>query len=192
MRPLKVRWLAQTDISVAEDDHLLQLLRDSGCFMLFIGFESVSRESLRTVDPRGFKIKRFERYSEYISKIQSLGIGVLGAFVLGFDTDDLSVFEKTSRFITDTYMYASQITVLTPLPGTRLREQLERENRLLDYGWDHFGFLDVNFMPKQMTPQQLQDGLGSVYRSVYGRENVSRTLRHFKEIYKTMGDGQSI
>ncbi len=183
LRKMNIRWFAQTDVSIAENDELLRSLKDSGCSILFIGFESLSKESLKKIDKGGFKLKRLERYPEYIEKIQSLGIGVLGSFILGFDTDDKSVFKKTSDFIINNRLYASQVTVLTPLPGTDLRDRLNKENRILEKSWDNYTFWDVNFVPRKMSSEELRDGLLSVHKEIYNKEVLKRTMNHFKNIY---------
>ncbi len=181
--PLKIRWMTQTDISIAEDDRLLKLLKESGCYILFIGFESLSKKNLISINKVGFKIKMLDRYRAYIKKIQTYGIGIIGAFILGFDNDDSSVFKRTSDFIIDNHLYADQITVLTPLPGTRLRSRLEQENRLLSFDWDNYTFWDVNFIPKQMSVDELQKGLLEVYEAIYNKKVLLGNYKYFKEIY---------
>ncbi|MFH1853931.1 MAG: radical SAM protein [Candidatus Omnitrophota bacterium] len=179
-----IRWFVQTDISVAEDDKLLKLLSESGCMMLFVGFESTNKQSLTAIDKTGWKRRQFDNYKGYIEKIQSYGMGVLGAFILGLDTDDESIFNKTSDFILDNHLYGAQVTVLTPLPGTRLRERLKKENRILTNPWSDYSLTTVAFIPKNMTVDELQDGLLGVYKSVYNKEANMDRLRYYKEIYR--------
>ncbi len=178
-----LRWFAQTDISVAEDNELLGLLRKSGCVVLFIGLEAVSEEDLSSIDKHGWKRKHFEKYSEYIKKIQSYGIGVMGAFIVGLDSSNITVFEKIADFAVDNCLYSTQVTILTPLPGTRLRERLEQEDRILHSSWDNYTSFDVNFKPKQMTIQQLQSGLLDTYKKVHSKEAVLKRAKYFKEVY---------
>ena len=71
------------------------MLYQSGCAFLLIGFESVSESSLKNIDRRGWKFKHFKNYPQYIDKIQSMGIGVQGAFIVGLDNDDKSISKKT-------------------------------------------------------------------------------------------------
>ncbi|MBU4457896.1 MAG: B12-binding domain-containing radical SAM protein [Candidatus Omnitrophica bacterium] len=182
--PLKIRWMTQTDISIAEDENLLKLLKKSGCYILFIGFESLSKRSLGSIDKSKFKVKRLHKYRSYIKRIQNAGIGVMGAFMLGFDYDNISVFKRTADFIIDNHLYAAQITVLTPLPGTQLRQRLQQQNRLLSLGWDNYTFWDVTFTPKKMSIGQLQQGLLDVYKSVYSKDVLLENDRYFKKIYK--------
>lgn len=184
LAPLNIRWFAQSDISVAEDEDFLALLHKSGCSILFIGFESVNKESMRSTDKYGFKHRRVESYKESVNKIQRNGIGVMGAFMVGFDGDDSSIFKKTADFIVDNCLYAAQITVLTPLPGTRLRERLAGEGRLLPRSWDSYTFLDVNFMPRKMSPEELQGGLFDIYKRVYSKDAAIKRSKFFKKVFK--------
>lgn len=183
LKSLNIRWIAQTDISIAEDESFLKLLRNSGCAMLLIGFESLTEANFRAFDRNSFKLKRLKNYHFYINKIQSFGIGIVGAFILGFDNDDTSIFDRTAKFIIKSHIFASQITVLTPLPGTRLRDRIEKENRLLDRNWNHYTFYDVNFVPKKMSFQQLQKGLLKVHKDVYDKKVLAGQVKYFKEIY---------
>lgn len=129
--PLKIRYHAQSDVSIADDDELLELLVKSGCSFLLIGFESVSEDSLRGVDRSDWKLNRVKTYSTSIKKIQSKGIGILGAFIVGLDNDDKTIFSQLIDFVVKHNLFETQVTISTPLPGTRLRDRLEREGRLL-------------------------------------------------------------
>lgn len=184
--PLKIRWMTQTDISVARDNRLLTLLRESGCYILFVGFESLSKQNLRLVDKVGFKIKNLDNYRKYIKKVQSRGIGVMGAFILGFDYDKRDVFKKTIDFIVETNLYAAQVSCLTPFPGTRMRKNLEEQNRVLSNKWDSYTFWDVNFTPNKMSVEQLQHGLLTVYKGIYNKKVFLVKDRYFKNIYSNL------
>lgn len=176
-----IRWAAQTDVSIAEDDGLLRLLRESGCTLLFIGFETLSVKN--QLDNHGFKQNRIKKYPEIIQKIQSYGIGVLGAFIIGLDEDDMSIVDDISSFIIDNRLYASHISILTPLPGTRLRERLLKENRILSNDWSRYALTNVNFIPKKMTPKELEQCLLKIYKRVYNKDVRSSVVRHFMGIY---------
>ena len=181
--PLNIRWFTETDISVAQDDELLHLLRPSGCRQLLIGFESVLRENLKGMDRNGWKLKQYDYYLSAIEKIQSYGVSVNGCFVLGLDSDEPSIFEKTRDFIEKSQLLEAQITFLTPFPGTRLYQRLKREGRLLkDIFWDRCTLFDVNFMPKNMTVKQLENGLAWLGSQVYSEEAYNRRIMHYKQI----------
>lgn len=182
--PFGLEWVAQTDISVARDSHLLELLRRSGCVHLFIGFESVTPEGLQGLDEREWKLRQWPRYREDIARIQSFGIGVMGAFIVGLDTDGPEIFDRTAEFILDNRLYDAQVSILTPFPGTRLRRRLEREGRLLPTPWSNYTVFDVNFIHPRLSREELEDGLLALYRRVNSADAYVRKLEHFRTIFK--------
>jgi radical SAM superfamily enzyme YgiQ (UPF0313 family) len=184
--PLKIRYHAQSDISIAEKDELLDLLTKSGCTFLLIGLESASADSLKGLDKHNWKYRQFEKYTKNIAKIQSRGIGVQGALMIGHDLDDTSIFQKTIDFIISNKLYESQITISTPLPGTRLRAKLIKENRLLQTPWENYTFVDVNFIPKNMTKEQLENGLINIYATIDKEWGYLNKMEYFKEIHKNL------
>ena len=176
-----VRWFTETDLSVAADEELLDLLADSGCAQLLIGLESARRESLRGVDGRDWKHSRWEEYAEKIGRIQSRGISVNGCFVLGFDGDDAGVFERTREFVREIGLAEVQVTILTPFPGTALYDQMEREGRLLSpVYWDRCTLFDLTFRPSGMGVDELERGFRNLMVELYGAEEVARRKRLFR------------
>jgi len=163
---------------------LLDKLRGSGCKVLFIGFETLSKGNM--LDIHGWKMKKIEAYPAIIEKIQSRGIGILGAFIVGLDGDDRSVFDSLYTFIRENRLYAAQVTVLTPLPGTRLRQRLQEAGRILSSDWKRYTFVDVNFRPLQMSAEELQAGILDLYARIYSKESRSAVMKHFKQIYRSL------
>ena len=184
LRGLDIRYFLQSDISLAEDDELLRLLKESGCSMIFIGFETVLDESLKRIDRKGFKHRYLQRYSSLIQKVQSMGIGVYGAFMIGFDEDTPESIKRLEDFICGNHLYASQITILTPYPGSRVRKSLAVENRLLDLDWSHYNCTEVTFMPKNFTASELQWAYNRLHQTVYSPEQIEKTTRYFIEKFK--------
>jgi radical SAM superfamily enzyme YgiQ (UPF0313 family) len=167
LAPRRLRWLAQADVAVAENDSLLESLRVANCRYLFIGFETLSPQAMRGIDHTGWKAKRVEGYARCVQRIQSYGIGVVGAFIVGLDEDDSSAFDAIGDFITTNRLYGAAITVLTPFPGTRLRDRLAAENRLLPAGWDEYTAHDLNHLHPRLTPAEIGEGLLRIYRRVF-------------------------
>lgn len=188
----RINWLAQTDISVAEDETFLAFLQECGCMALFIGFESLLGDSLASIDSDRWKLKFLERYPEAIERIQSRGIGVIGAFILGFDTDDHTVFERTKAFILENRLYGAQVSVLTPLPGTRLRERLAAEGRIVSNDWSRYTLWDVNYEPANLCQEELQEGLLEISKAIYSQEVRLETALHFKQIYSAIHEKTAI
>jgi radical SAM superfamily enzyme YgiQ (UPF0313 family) len=183
---LGIRWFTETDVSIADDDELLELLAASGCRQVLVGFEDPDAAGLRGIDVAGFKEKRAARYLEAIDRIQSKGVTVNGCFIVGLDSHTPEVFEKLKAFIDRSGLLEVQITVMTPFPGTPLHERLRREGRLLkERYWDRCTLFDVNYVPKRMTVRQLEEGLMWLFREVYNEREFAKRQRRYMEIVKT-------
>jgi radical SAM superfamily enzyme YgiQ (UPF0313 family) len=180
-----IRYFTETDVSVAYDDELLDLLYPSGCRQVLIGFESPLRDNLRGIDRHDWKQRQHEYYLEAIEKIQSRGVSVCGCFIMGLDADTPEVFDELRAFIDQSRLLEVQITVLTPFPGTRLYERLAAEGRLLYPGaWDRCTLFDVNFQPMHMTVQRLEDELVDLWRGVWNAEAFAWRKRYYRELLR--------
>lgn len=183
--PLELSWFTETDISIADDDELLRRLTDSGCRQILIGLESPSATSLEGIDPHNWKYKHFDQYIESIDKIQSHGVTVNGCFVLGLDSDTPETFAQVKEFVDRSRLIEVQVTVLTPFPGTPLYERLRREGRLIkDRYWDRCTLFDVNFVPKNMSVEELEAGMRWLFSEIYNEREFNRRKRHYMEITK--------
>ncbi|CEP69528.1 Elongator protein 3/MiaB/NifB [Moorella glycerini] len=171
--PKKIKWFSQGSLNIARDEELLQLAAASGCIGLFIGFESLSPGNLKAV---GKAVNRVEEYREAIKKIHDHGIAIEGAFVFGLDEDDESVFERTVKFAQDNRLEAAQFGILTPFPGTPLREALEREGRITSNDWSEYTISKVVFEPKNMSAKTLQEGFNWAWQEFYSLGSISRRL----------------
>jgi len=187
LRHEKIKWFTETDISVAEDDQLLALMRESGCQQVLIGFESPVGIDLNGIELRkNWKSTQFEKYKQAINKIQSHGITVNGCFILGLDGQDKSIFNKVFEFVKDSGLYEVQITILTAFPGTPLYERLIKDNRIIKNGdWKKCTLFDVNYYPMDMTVKELENGFRDLVEKLYSdeftkyrRSNYKKQLRH--------------
>lgn len=183
LRKEEVRWFTETDVAVAKDDELLALMRDSGCKQVLIGLESPNRRALDGVELNAnWKLKQQDEYLRAIEKIQTFGITVDGCFILGLDGDTPDVFEDIYAFVKRSAMYDVQITYLTPFPGTPLYAQLKAEGRLLrDRAWELCTLFDINFVPKHMTVEELQEGSLWLARRLYSDEETAERHGRFRE-----------
>ncbi len=164
MIPLRRRWVGLATTRIAEDAELLKLAAASGCRGLLIGFESISQD---TLDGTGKPFHRAGNYAEVVKRLHGHGIGVQGCFVFGFDHDDPSVFERTVEFVDRAKIDLPRYAAVTPFPGTALFDRLKAEGRLLHENWSLFDAEHVVFRPKQMSPEQLQEGLARAWRESY-------------------------
>jgi len=171
--PLGVRWFGLATSLIGRDPELMDLMARSGCTGLLIGFETINTEALRDIR------KRFNDPSLYrrlIADLHARGIGVQGCFVFGNDHDTLDSFEETVQFAIDTAIDLPRFAILTPFPGTPLHARLEREGRILTRNWELYDGQHVVFRPRQMSPQELQQGHERAWRSVYSYGAIARRL----------------
>ncbi|MFC2093383.1 radical SAM protein [Bacteroidota bacterium] len=200
--PLKLSdWYCQSSINVGRDNEMLSMMKEAGCQSMIIGIESVNPETLMGMDK---KINKVDEYYECIYNIQSHGIKVLGSFVLGSDAEDDSIFEKTVKFIKENNLIYNMINILTPLPGTRLFERLESEDRILHKDWERYNFESVCFKPKQMSVETLAEGRRWVNKEIYALNNIheryenflkqkdNKEVKGFEESFTTMTFGDKV
>jgi len=179
--PLGVKWFTETDISVADDVELLQLMRQARCRQVLIGLESPERSALEGVELRAnFKSRRAAGYIDAVRRIQAHGITVNGCFILGLDRQGPNIFEQVLEFVTAIPLYDVQLTVLTPFPGTPLHTRLLHEGRILQPGrWDLCTLFDVNYVPTNMTVEELRHGLYWLAEKLYSEEGMMARRRPF-------------
>jgi radical SAM superfamily enzyme YgiQ (UPF0313 family) len=183
--PLGLSWFTETDISVADDEELLDLLAESGCRQILVGLESPAAEDLAGIDPHNWKQRHTSRYLDVIERIQSRGVTVNGCFVLGLDNHTPEIFARVKEFVERSRLLEVQITVLTPFPGTPLYDRLAREGRLLKPRyWDRCTLFDVNYRPRGMTVEQLEEGVRWLFGEIYNEREYTRRKRHYMEIVK--------
>jgi radical SAM superfamily enzyme YgiQ (UPF0313 family) len=184
--PLKIKYFAQTDISIAGDDELMQLAYRSGCHIAFIGFESLRPDSLGEINRNKWKMKQVENYAQNIKKIQENGIVAFGAFVAGFQNDDLAVFDEIGDFAIQNNM-PGQFTLATPIPGSRLYESLDTEGKLFkSVFWNECNFYNLVFRHHKISKAEAQNSLIKLYETVFNDENTLKRLMHMKNMYKKL------
>jgi radical SAM superfamily enzyme YgiQ (UPF0313 family) len=180
--PLKIKWFTETDVSIADDLELCDLLAESGCRQLLIGFESPRTGDLGAVDPSGWKQRMVERNVRAIDLLQSRGVSVNGCFIFGLDDQDAEIFPAVVDFVRASGLAEVQCTVLTPFPGTELYDRLKRERRLLRQRfWDRCTLFDVNYRPAKMSVEELELGLRWVFEELYSKEEAGTRKRRFLE-----------
>ncbi len=171
-----IRFMTQLTLNVAKDDELLDLLKQANFFSVFIGIETPETESLIAINKRhnlGMEIK------ESIQKIQSRGILIICGMIVGFDTDDIHIFETQETFVREAGLMFPMVGILTAPKGTKLWDRLKRENRLLpnqDYG---DAFLSTNMVPKQMSKHELENNYVRLLHTVYSDKHFRMSFKAF-------------
>lgn len=170
-----IRWFTETDASVADDPDLCDLLAESGCRQVLIGFESPRGADLNGIDPAGWKERRAPRCRRVIDALQSRGVTVNGCFVLGLDAHTPEVFPAVRDFVLASGLAEVQVTVLTPFPGTQLHARLKREGRLVaERFWKRCTLFDVAYRPARMSVGELESGFRWLVRELYSGEALQK------------------
>jgi radical SAM superfamily enzyme YgiQ (UPF0313 family) len=172
--PLRIKWFTETDISVADDEELLDLMRRAGCRQVLIGLESPAQGPLNGIEMRAnMKAKWVDRYAQRIKTIQDRGITVNGCFILGLDGHGPEIFAEVLDFSVRHHLFDVQITVLTAFPGTPLYERLLREGRILEPNrWDLCTLFDVNHVPRGMSVEELRQGMYWLSERLYSAQTT--------------------
>lgn len=173
LSPLKIKWAGQASVNAAEDQELLELAEKSGCVGLFMGFETVSKESMGEI---GKSQNKIEEFKANVKRLHEHGIIVMGAFIFGFDSDDRDVFKRTVDFVYDAKIDLAQFSILTPLPGTRLHKKMISENRIIDADWSKYDMGHVVFKPAQMSAEELDEGAAWAWKEFYSRGSILRRV----------------
>ena len=186
LRGKKIRWFAETDISVSGDEQLLDLMRESGCAQVLIGFESPVAETLNGLEMRGnWKYKHFAEYRDAIAEIQSHGITVNGCFVLGLDGQGPEIFDEVFEFVKESGLYEVQVTIQTAFPGTPLYERLQKEGRIIEQqNWKKCTLFDINYQPRGMSVAQLEEGFRKLVVQLYSKEFTEQRRENFRELLR--------
>lgn len=184
--PLKISWISQGSLNLAHDLELLKLAARSGCIGMLIGFESLGS---RVIEAIGKKVNKVSEYARDVWRLHKHGIGIIGCFVFGFDEDDESVFDRTVEFVKKVNIDVPQFTILTPYPGTALREQLEKEGRIFHSQWDKYDVGHVVFRPAKMTAEALLNNYRRICREIFSwsqmMRRVLRSSLYLRSPYKT-------
>ena len=170
-------WFCQASINIADDEEVLEWAARAGCRMIFLGIEAEDSSGLSEVDKR-LNLKRGpESYGLLFDRIHQAGIAVLGAFIFGLDGDTPEKLVKRATFMIDSDVDVMQLTSMTPLPGTRLFEKLQQEDRLLftDFprDWGRYDLTEIVHQPVELE----RDELGAVIHECMQRVYSLKTLK---------------
>jgi radical SAM superfamily enzyme YgiQ (UPF0313 family) len=163
-------WGAAVTTSILDEPELLDLMADSGCQSLFIGFESINAASLADMN----KANRVERYGQLIDAIHNCGIMVNASMVFGSDGDDAGTFQRTLDWLVSARVETLTSHILTPYPGTELYRRMDEAGRVTDRRLERYNTAHVVFRPKNMTAEELYAGYLWMYKKFYSLTNISR------------------
>ncbi len=171
----------EVSINMADDQELMDLMAEAGFTTVFIGVETPDDDSLAECN-KGQNRRR--DLVEDIKRIQRSGLQVQGGFIIGFDSDTPSIFQKQIEFIQKSGIVTAMVGLLQAPIGTRLYERLEREGRLRGaFSGDNVDGT-TNIIPK-MSLDVLRKGYKTVVQYLYSPKNYYARVKTFLKEYKT-------
>ncbi|HUT57068.1 MAG TPA: radical SAM protein [Phycisphaerae bacterium] len=126
---LRKEWIAQATINFADDEELLALAAKAGCRGVFIGFESPTPEGLQELGKK-YNLLKGRNFRASVRRIQQQGILVAGSFIIGLDVDEPGIGRRIAEVASQYHVDILNVLFLTPLPGTRLWDQMKAEDRI--------------------------------------------------------------
>uniref|UniRef100_A0A7V0Z4U8 B12-binding domain-containing radical SAM protein n=1 Tax=candidate division WOR-3 bacterium TaxID=2052148 RepID=A0A7V0Z4U8_UNCW3 len=184
---IKRDWWCQTSIAFGEDEKLLYLAKKSGCRLVFIGVEADDIPALKSINKRLNLKYGTHKIEKIFRRINEYGIGVIGAFMFGMDTDTMKTIRERTEYIVRSNANAIQITYLTPLPGTKLFDELLKQGRIIytrfPEDWEHYTFAEVTYHPLSMTSIELEEARNFVVKKIYNWFSILQ--KFFKTLWMT-------
>ncbi len=170
----------ETSINLADDGDLMELMVRAGFDTVFVGIETPEEESL--AECRKSQNKNRDLLAS-VKSIQRSGMQVQAGFIVGFDSDPPSIFDRLTRFIQDSGVVTAMVGLLNAPRGTQLHERMKKEGRLLDdISGDHMD-LSMNFVPR-MNRQTLLTGYQRILNTIYSPRHYYKRIRCFLREYR--------
>jgi radical SAM superfamily enzyme YgiQ (UPF0313 family) len=162
--PLKKKWISHP---IKDDDEILDLAARAGCWYMYQAI-----------------VDNSDRIRNRIRRVKERGIGVEGTVILGLDEHDEEYARRAVDFLLEVDLDLAEFTVLTPFPGTPIRERLEREGRILHNEWSHYTGGEVVFRPRQMSVEALRGMYEYAWDAFYA--SSSKEIRMAKLYLKVL------
>jgi radical SAM superfamily enzyme YgiQ (UPF0313 family) len=182
-RDVTREWGAQVRTETVDDPELLQLMRDSHCFNVYVGFESINPRTLKLFQKKQdlAKIERsIERFHEH-------GIRIHGMFVVGSDEDDVETIQATTEFARKHDIDSIQFMILTPIPGSPDWDTLyaKGDKYVISRNWSFYDGHHAVHQPRRMSPYELQMAAITAMGKFYSWSGILSRLAK-RDIYYTM------
>ncbi len=173
------RFLTEASINLADDETLMKMMVNAGFYDVFIGIETPDEKSL--TECKKNQNKNRDLISS-IKKIQQFGLEVQGGFIVGFDNDNPTIFNRMISFIQESGIVTAMVGLLNAPKGTNLYQRLQREGRLTtEFSGDNTNFT-MNFVPK-MDKNLLVKGYESIVSTIYSPKHYYERVKNFLKAY---------
>ncbi|MDP3642395.1 MAG: B12-binding domain-containing radical SAM protein [Bacteroidota bacterium] len=176
----------QSSINLADDEKLMSLMAETGFTSTFVGIETPEEKSLQECNKGQNKNRDL---LESVKKIQNSGLQVSGGFIVGFDSDTPTVFQKQIDFIQQSGIVSAMVGLLNAPKNTVLYKRLKAENRLTSESSGNNTDSSMNFVPV-MNHQELLDGYKKIIQNIYSAKPYYKRIRQFLLNYKKLHAGR--
>ncbi|MDH7512309.1 MAG: B12-binding domain-containing radical SAM protein [Clostridiales bacterium] len=173
-------FLTEASVNLSDDEELMQLMVKAGFRRVFIGIETPNEDSLAECNKHQNKNRDL---IACVKKIQGAGLEVQGGFIVGFDNDPPSIFERQIRFIQKSGIVTAMVGLLNAPRGTRLYHRLKKENRLLNDPSGDNTDCSLNFVPK-MNIETLINGYKNIVKTIYSPDHYYKRVIKFLKEYR--------
>jgi radical SAM superfamily enzyme YgiQ (UPF0313 family) len=178
-------FITEVSINIADDKDLMQQMVEAGFDTVFVGIETPEEESL--TECRKSQNENRDLLS-CVREIHRSGLQVQAGFIVGFDNDQPSIFDRMTRFIQESGIVTAMVGVLNAPRGTRLHERMKEEGRLLDgFSGNHMD-LSLNFVPR-MDSQVLLSGYQRILNTIYSPRHYYKRVKRFMTEYRPGKNG---
>lgn len=193
MLPRVIEWMKAHDhpflffteasINIADDETLIRLMVEAGFKQVFIGLETPSEESLQECSKDQ---NRKRDLTATIRKLQASGLEVMGGYIVGFDSDDESIFARQIKFIQESGVVTAMVGLLNALPNTKLWHRLKEANRLeLTASGDNTDG-SINFISR-MDRMKLIEGYHHIIKTIYSPKSYYQRISQFLRYHNPYG-----
>jgi len=172
LKPLKIKWVGQADITIAQNPELLKTMVDSGCQGVLIGFESMNMNNLKNMKKN--LLPSVEAIEDSIKQIHKAGLRIYATFLFGYENDTYDDFDDVLKFCIRNKFFMVGFNNLTPFPGTKLYERLQDEGRLLYDKWwlsDEYFYGQIPFNSK-VDNKVIEQECRRIRRKFYGLPSI--------------------
>lgn len=173
-------FLTEVSINLSDDEELMQLMVKAGFNTVFVGIETVSEESLIECNKHQNKNRDLV---QCVKKMQHYGLQVQGGFIVGFDSDNPTIFKRMIDFIQDSGIVTAMVGLLNAPKGTQLYQRLLQEGRISSNFTGSNTDLSINFTPK-MNLNVLINGYQNIVNTIYSPQHYYERVMNFLKEYR--------
>ncbi|MBW2556793.1 MAG: radical SAM protein, partial [Deltaproteobacteria bacterium] len=173
-------WICQVSTNIYRHEDLIVEMSKAGCSALYMGIETFSEENLEDINK---KFNKMADYETLFALFNKSNIRVTASMIIGLDGDTRETLDNMLQRLIHLRVSYAQFFLLQLLPGTQIREQFLRENRIIDHNWDHQNGTQVTFQPRSFQVEELQDYYWNLNKKFYSYKSIFRrliTLSKFK------------